>query len=198
MGDSTDISHYRGLVYKTASLVRGHLEMVGAPWAVEDDFDDLVQVLWTKCWRATLSYDSAKSGMTQDKYVFMCMTNVVKDIKKRRRRGGVSLEALTDDLGLESVDQVTVAHLHVDDEVVYAEVEEADSRPLLPNTLSAGELGLLGLLVQDYRQTEAALLLGIEKRELERMMRSIRMKMADWKPTSAEDPLSALPLAAAA
>lgn len=183
MGDShTDISHYRALVHKTASLILGHLEVVGAPWAIEDDFDDLVQTLWIKCWRAMGTYDAEKSRMTQDTYVFMCMTNQVKDIRKRRRRGGVSLEALTDDLGLESVDQVAIAHLQVDCEVVYAEVE--DTEPLLPNTLSVEELAILALLAQDYRQTEAAVLLGIEKRDMERAMRSIRAKMADWKPTA--------------
>lgn len=186
MDRPTDLIDYRGLVFKTASLIVG---------TVEDDFDDIVQVLWIKVWRARESFDPTRSRMPEKRYVFMCLTNQVKDLKNKRRRGELSLEMVAEGSGLESRDSFDAQYLAVDREVVYAEVEESD--PLLPNTLTQLEREIIALLSQDYRQTEAAAVLGIEKRDIERSMRSIRTKMADWRPTvPARAPDTPLPLAA--
>jgi predicted DNA-binding protein (UPF0251 family) len=42
---------------------------------------------------------------------------------------------------------------------------------------------VLCLLYRDYRQSEVARELRIEKREVERAVRAIRTKFADWKPS---------------
>lgn len=185
MDRPTDLIDYRGLVFKTASLIVA---------SVEDDFDDIVQVLWIKVWRARESYDPARSRMPERRYVFMCLTNQVKDIMSKRRRGELSLEVIAVDSGFESRDRFDAQYLSVDHQVVYGEVE--DPVPLLPNTLTELEREIVALLTQDYRQTEAARLLGIEKRDMERSMRAIRSKMADWRPTTAEPEPAPLSLVA--
>lgn len=181
------LEHYRSLIYKTATLVVA---------LVEDEFDDVVQVLSIKVWRAVLAFDaerwtrSTDPARARDAYVFMCLTNQVKDLKSKKRRSKLelSLELVADGdekSGFKSRDRFEAAHgLSVDADVVYAAVEEV--APLLPNTLTDQEREIVALLTCDFKQTEAATLLGLGKRDMERAMRSIRLKLADWKPSPRE------------
>lgn len=170
------MERFRGLVHKTASLIEADLE---------DDYDDIVQILWMKCWYASLRYDADASRMTLERYVFMCMKNAVKDLQKKRVRGEASLEELQNSegsLGFKSQDKFDGKYLAVQDDVVYAEVE---AEPLhLPNTLTDRERDVVMLLAADFSQTEARALLGIDKRGMEKVMRDVRVKLADWKPSS--------------
>jgi hypothetical protein len=43
------------------------------------------------------------------------------------------------------------------------------------------------LLYRDYKQSESARHLGLEKHKMERAMRSIRQKLADWRPDTQAD-----------
>jgi hypothetical protein len=67
---------------------------------------------------------------------------------------------------------------------IYGDVE--DEPPLIPSTLSELELQVVCLMYRDYRQTEIARYLRVEKREVEKAVRSIRTKMADWSPDLAD------------
>lgn len=155
------VEHYEGLIFTHS------LRIVGR---VEDDLDDIRQTYRIKVWTALAAYDPARCRTSVDRWVFCCLKNAEKDMLKKRRRG---------ELHLEDVD-VSERFQSVDAEVVYAQVEA--SRPLLPNTLSGLELRAVVLLYRGYKQTEAARRLGIDARAMKRIVRSVRDKMADWKP----------------
>jgi predicted DNA-binding protein (UPF0251 family) len=53
--------------------------------------------------------------------------------------------------------------------------------------LATLELRVLCLLYRDFRQSEVARQLGIEKREVEKAVRAIRAKMADWRASAGDD-----------
>lgn len=148
---------------------------------VDDDLDDLRQVYRVKAWRALAAYDPAKCrpkrGETAqealDRFVFMCLKNAEKDVLKRRRRNEVPLN-----LRLES-------HPRVEHEEMFHVVE--DEAPSLPNTLNGLEIRVVVLLYRGYAQAEAARRLGIDSRHMKEMMKTIRQKMADWRPTVTAD-----------
>lgn len=188
--EDVDLEQFRGLVHKTASMVVG---------TVEDEYDDIVQVLWIKVWKAQLAYDPTRSRMTVKAYTFGCLVNQVKDIKKKRRRGHfeTSLEGLAESVGLESRDSVVTPALVSTASEVYAEVEV--EAPHLPNTLTEVELQAVVLLAADYKHKEAAQLLGLGDRQMDRLVRSVKLKLADWKPSAQPDelpPTSCVPPAA--
>jgi RNA polymerase sigma factor (sigma-70 family) len=179
------LRHYEGLVYKTALLT--------AP-LVEEDFDDVVQLLRIKVWKALIAWDPARApklvarvglDKARDRSVFAWLKNYQRDLIKKLRRGEVSLD------GLSFRDQETGERIELYDgfgstattaDEVYGHVE-ADL-PLIPSTLTPLELRVVCLLYADYRQSEVAVHLAVPKREVERLVRSIRLKMADWQPPS--------------
>lgn len=177
--DPTDaeLRHYEGLIFATAQLT--------AP-LVEEDFDDVQQMFRIKAWRAVCAYDPARSRMSRDRYVFMVLKNLQKDIIKKKRRGDVSIEGLTaretESGELDTRDSFDERYLSSTEEAVYREVIEG--LPLIPSTLSDLERRVLCLLYSDYKQSEVGRALSLEKRDVERCVRSIRMKMADWRPSS--------------
>jgi DNA-directed RNA polymerase specialized sigma24 family protein len=68
---------------------------------------------------------------------------------------------------------------------VYGVVDEDDV--LIPSTVTAFERRVLLLLYTgDYKQGEMALRLGVEKREVEKAIRALRDKFADWCPSASE------------
>lgn len=165
------VEHYEGLIFTHALRVVGY---------VDDDLDDIRQAYRIKAWTALVAYDPAKWDDV-DRWVFFCLKNAEKDMLKRRRRPEVSLDAI----------DPSAHHGAIDAEVVYAQVEA--ECPLLPSTLSGLELRAVVLLYRGYRQTEAARRLGIDARAMKRIVRSVRDKMADWKPDS--EPAVELPVA---
>lgn len=171
---------YEGLIFKTAQM-HAH--------AIEDDPEDVRQILRIKVWRALVAYDASRSQMSRDRFVFMVLTNQVKDLKKRKRRGELHIE----DVAPRGRNQYGTAgqrdwfdqrYLSEDHEQVYGDVEDDDL--VVPSTLTPLERRVVALLFRDYKQTEAARQLGLETREVERAVRSIREKLADWKPDSDE------------
>lgn len=188
------IRYYEGLVRKTAARYVAF---------VEEDFDDICAIFRVKIWRALIAFDPERSGMTQDDYVFMCVKNQGKDLVKRRKRD----EAFISDERDQGTDAFDARYLQRASDDVYGRIE--DGVLLLPSTLTETERFVLGLLYLDYSQKEAILLLRLSKREMERAVRAIREKMADWRPSVSESvvvaldalpaaPLPPLPHAAAA
>lgn len=181
--DPKVLRHYEGLIFTTAQLIlaRGVEGM---------DSEDVQQLLRIKLYRALLAYDPARSRMTRDGYVFMCLRDKRKDLENLKRYGEVFIEdvarpAASDGERLESHDAFDERYLSSSQEQVYGSVEDEGLH--LPSTLTPPERALVQLLYRDYRQTEAGRLLGLDKREVEKLMRSIRLKMADWRPTPPTD-----------
>jgi DNA-directed RNA polymerase specialized sigma24 family protein len=180
------LRHYEGLIYRTAQLT--------AP-LVEDDFDDICQVLRIKVWRALHAWDPkrapklvAKYGeaKARDRSIFAWVKNQQKDLIKKKRRGEISLDGLKGrqlTSQFEDGAEFAMGEFLPDETDPYAQVD--DEPPLIPSTLLHAELRVLCLLYSDYRQSEVAVLLEIPKRDVERLVRSIRLKMADWAPSAA-------------
>jgi RNA polymerase sigma factor (sigma-70 family) len=179
--DHYDITFYEGLVRSTAAIY--------APM-VETEYEDICQRLRIKAWRALQVFDPARSRMTVERYVFMCVKNECKDIVKKVRRGDVYIE----DQGARGgtvedtkpLDVFEARYLCIEHEQVFGLVDEG--LPLIPSTLSGAERHIVVLLYRDHSQAEVARALGLRRNQMEKTMRSIREKMADWQPTSAEAP----------
>lgn len=164
----TQVEFYEGLIHKTASLYVAY---------VQEEFEDIVSILRIKAWRALQSYDSTRSSMPPERYVFSCVKNQCKDLVKRKRRDELFLADLVEDgsPGFEA------RYLQADASQVFAAVEEDDM--ILPPTLSQLEREIVGLLYLDFSQKEAAGLLGLRRNEMERAVKLIRQKLGDWRPT---------------
>jgi RNA polymerase sigma factor (sigma-70 family) len=168
----TDIAHYEGLVRKTAALYVNHVEL---------DYDDIVQVLRIKVWRALEAHDPRKvKTQTLERFIFMCVKNQCKDLIRRRHRGEVYLEDLIpDDAGTDWAEWMV--QLSADHEQTYGAVE--DDELFIPSTLTGIERAIVAWLYLDRTQKEVAGLLGLTRAEMERAVKVIRQKMADWQPS---------------
>lgn len=196
------LNEYRGLIYKTATLQVGR---------VEEDFEDIVQILSIKVWRAIELYDPARDrGKGQDSYVFSAVTCAVTDLRKRKRHhaafGGVVVHLedeapaarSADNAGVKSRDKFELENglVALADDVFF----DVEDEPVpLPSTLTQLERAVVALLVVEWTQADAARHLGMTPREMEKVMKSVRRKMADWAPSSPAiaGPHVAVPLVAA-
>jgi hypothetical protein len=189
--DPKVLAHYEGLIFVAAqALVAKGVEM---------ELEDIQQLLRVKTYRS-LEYFRVErirrrdetAAQARDRYVRMALTDKGKDLLKRPRRRELHIEDLVatspqaDSGGLESRDWFDEKYLSSSHDDVYREVEAEALH--LPSTLSPLERRVVVLLFSDYRQSEAGRMLGLDKREIERTMRSIRLKMADWKPTGEPTP----------
>lgn len=165
----TDITFYEGLIRKTASMYVLY---------VDEEFEDIVSIFRIKVWRALAAYDPSRSRMPVERYVFSCVKNQAKDLLKRRRRTDVYIADQSFDDGAE--DSFERQYLAVSADEVYELAEEGP--PLIPSTLTDVERQVVGLLYLTYSQRESADRLGLTRPQMERAMRSIRVKMADWAP----------------
>src|SRR4051794_8115324 len=110
-GMDLELASYEGLVFRTAQMY--------APF-VDDDEEDVRQALRIKVWQALLAYrprsletPDVKGRTPRDKYVFMCVTNQVKDLLKRKKRQEDFIEDKTpDDVQRE---KFVAKHLAVDE-----------------------------------------------------------------------------------
>lgn len=178
---SQAVRRYEGLIRATARRIEAYVEL---------DFDDIEQRLRIKVWRALLSYDPRRSRLPEDRYVVSCVFNEKKDILNLRRRGDIGIDALMNAarreeegvFGRRSADSFEAQYLATTAEQVFGCVEDDDLR--LPSTLTELELEIVLLLYTERYQTEVAVALGLSKGEIERAMRSIRVKLADWRPAA--------------
>jgi RNA polymerase sigma factor (sigma-70 family) len=161
-----EIAYYEGLIRKTAAMYAPH---------IQDDYEDIVSVLRIKVWRSLETYDPARSRMPVERYVFSCVKNQVKDLLKRKRRNEVFFHDVTGDCYEEFFISVSA-------DVVYADVEQ--EIPVIPNTLTSVERETLLRLYTGASQREVATAMGYRRSEIERIVRSIREKMEDWRPAT--------------
>src|SRR4051794_1091609 len=165
-GNGGDIGHYEGLVFKTSVMYEGPLAM---------EREDIQQILRITVWRAITSYEPIRDERRSiETFVFWCVRNQIKDLvksKTRRDRHGrqVYIEDLDGELGGR------------DDK------RRGDDDVRLPDSLTAVEREVIGFLYLGYRQTEIAALLECPRREIERRVRMVRRKLADWRPASEPD-----------
>jgi RNA polymerase sigma factor (sigma-70 family) len=172
------IRHYEGLVFKTASRYVGF---------VEEEFEDIQQILRMKVFRALLSYDPSKSTMTRDRYVFSCIVNQCKDLVKRKRRNVLFIEDIAPaayDADKTLRDQFESHYLSTDHESEFGHVEDDDF--IVPSTLSAFEREIVVHLYLHFTNTEIAQRMERPKREVDKAVKAVKEKLADWKPSPEE------------
>lgn len=160
------------------------------------EFDDLCQLLRIKVWRALESYDPARCKSTRDRYVFVCVRNLVKDILKVDSRHPLpmfieDIAAPHPEAGAHAQnngqrDAFEMRYMAQRHDETYGRIE--DGPPLIPSTLSVNERKVVALLYYEYEQREIADIIGISESTVNRAVRSIREKMADWAP-GAEVPM---------
>lgn len=179
---------YEGLVKETASQIVA----VG----VQLEFDDVAQLLRMKAWKAVNAFDAERAAKSkhlsrdrhgrsaQDRFVFMCLLNMRKQIEALARRYNVSIDELRETAG----DTFDGRYLSVDHEQVFGEVEESDLP--LPSTLTEIERQVVQLRLRGRLLLEIDRELSLSRAQRQRLMESIRLKCADWAP-SAPQPRSA-------
>jgi DNA-directed RNA polymerase specialized sigma24 family protein len=186
------IPEFEGLIFTTAQ------QILATPCSppLEIELDDIRQRLRIAVWRGLESYDrnrdpGAKKRHPQalERYIFQCLSNERKDIVKQVRRGNVYIEdQIADGRGDHDKGKAKggfeVRYLSQPEDEVFAEVEDG---PLtLPSTLTTPEREMVELLCEDYQQTEIRAMLGISVRKIDELKRSIKLKMADWRPSASE------------
>lgn len=182
IGIDRRLSAYEGLIFSTAQRLVGRIDHM--------DQADIEQELRVKVWRALRAFNPAhrRRGEAVDafekRYVFMCVTDRVKDLTtKRARRGELHIEDFCSDSPLEGAhsqrEWFEGRFMVTTVEEVFREVE--DEGVPLPE-LTDTELQAVCLLYEGYRQTEVAGQLGLTKYEMERTIRSIRDKLHALRP----------------
>lgn len=192
--DALRVEFYEGLCRKTAAKYVN---------IVQEEYEDLLQILRLKCWRALESFDPAKSRVPVQNYVFSCVRNQIKDLLKRefaedgsrRRQPDLYIEDIAPTQGDGAMSDhwsgprqgFEMQYLREDEERAFAEV--LSETPLIPSTLTGSEQRVLTCLYLEYGQAEIAEVLVISRREVARCVKAIKEKMADWKPSAdiAED-----------
>jgi RNA polymerase sigma factor (sigma-70 family) len=179
-GMTRELASYEGLVFRTAQMY--------AP-LVDDDEDDVRQELRITAWKALASYrgrsaeiPDLKGRTPRDKYVFMCVSNRVKDLLKKKKRP----EDFIEDRAPDAVrrERFDAQHLSVDESAYVEAIIDGDV--VLPSTLDLMEIQVVRLLLQDLNQTEIARHLGVTRTKVREAHASVKLKMADWGTDASE------------
>lgn len=180
MSDHVDLEPFEGLIFSTAARYAPYLD---------DDLDDIRQVLRIKVWQALCAFERKRSRIyagdpkkARESFVYSCLKNRVKDLIKQQsrlndaRKGGpLFVEALVDELG-----RFEGQYLAAEDSEMWEVVEGSVQ---LPSTLDATERELVAvLLTGDFTRAEIALRLGVSRKRVLVIHRSVQEKLADWAP----------------
>lgn len=168
------VDYYLPLCQKTAWMYYKH---------TEEDYEDVVQILHLKCWRALQTFDAERSAMPVERYVFSCMKNMCKDLLKKKKHYDHYVEDMmvwTQTDMQNSSDGFHFRYLSSDHDQVFGEIDEGE--PLIPSTLSTFEREVVCYLVSGYNQKEIADELDLDVALVRRAVKSVRVKMADWAP----------------
>jgi RNA polymerase sigma factor (sigma-70 family) len=193
------MGHYEGLVRKTSSRYYSVLNY---------DFEDLCQVFRLKVFQALKAYDPKRSRMCEEKFVFGCLRNRVKDLLRQLRArvdAGWREPSFIEDVAPRrghSPEEVRDAFEHhymaSTEEAVYADIYR--EIPTIPSTLNKQERRIVALLYVGFNQPEIAERLGVPRAEITRVVQGVRIKLADWNPGSQiptpETELIPIPIAA--
>ena len=191
--DPVVLRGYEPLVRSTALLI---VSQIADRVDSADSVEDVMQLLRVKVWQALSYYGIGRmprrvgetADRTRDRYVFMCLMNLKKDILKRKREATLMIEDLAP--GREDAwsgsrvagrrDWFEGKYLAQTHEDVYGDVDEPT--PLVPNTLTGLEQNVMLLLYHGYTHREIANRLGASKGEVSSAVRGLRSKFADWRP----------------
>lgn len=187
MGSADIVKGYEGLVGKTALMFH---QQVGL------EYEDMRQELYIKVVKAVRAYNPARSKQTQKAFVYSCIANLVKDLKRdaARRNGRFQVTYIEDQRYRDthgtayaaSTSVFEARYQHTTHEQVFGGVEDDF---VLPSTVTAEEERVLFFLLLDYAQTEIAVVLELEYGAVMKCVRSLREKLADWKPTTTPLPI---------
>lgn len=195
---NVQVAQFEGLVFSTARQIVAH--------GVELEFEDVRQLLRIKVLYAVRHYSEDRSALSLRRFVFGAVLNVRKDIEKRPRRFLRSIEDLRDDAHHrgssapadtgERAERFDAQYLSVDAEQVYFEIE--DQAPCWMSRLTDRERAVVKLRSDGLRLDEIDCALGLESGLAQTAMRSVREKLADWRPSASEPrsaPMRPLPAA---
>lgn len=164
------------------------------------DFEDVCQVLRVKIWKALLAfepdrYPRGRLGKARDSFIFGCVRNAVKDLVKRQREQALFIEdvapspSVTHQVGGRTAghesgprDAFELRYLSAPSEESFGSIDEGHL--VLPNTLTSDERRVLLHMYIGFSQTETAEELGIDRQKVISIVRLIRRKMADWRPSA--------------
>ena len=176
MEEVSGLAAYEGLVFKTAELFAAQ---------VGYEREDMQQEIRIKIVKAKRVFDPTRSRMSERAYVFGCVANLVKDMKKlaARRAACMRVEHIEDHRARESG---TLSHF----EFLYMRVTEEDAYTLLsqfvmPSSVTDAERQMIALLVCGFDQQEIGDLLGMPRHRVTASFKGVREKLADWQPDRA-------------
>lgn len=181
------IKDFDGLVRTTARMFASQ---------VKREEHDLEQELRIRVWRAVESFEAGKvrgsAPGALERYVFSAITNKIKDYKRdaareaqRRKRYGIDFVYIEDTFvadGEVAAERFDGLHHFVERETVYGRIE--GSGFVLPSTVTESETSVLLLLMMELSKVEIVVRLGVGRVEVDRCIVSLKVKLADWKPTS--------------
>lgn len=167
---------FEGLVHETArQIVAGGVEM---------EHEDVAQMLRLTVWKAVIDFDARhRRGLPLRRYVFMCVANRRKDIETRRpRRYNSSIDEIRArsnfvDESQTIADWFDSRYLCTQAEQAFAEVDEAVE---LPADLTEVERQVIALRLDGHLLFEIERELGLSRSQRERVMRSVRDKLAPF------------------
>jgi RNA polymerase sigma factor (sigma-70 family) len=172
---SVTLASFEGLIFRTSQMYAAQ---------VKKDPDDLAQELRIKTWKALGRYSPARSKMPVERYVFMVITNKIKDYKRDAARAAQRPTVLyIEDMrqanpgqGDERPTQERFDGLfnHIERDVVYSGV---DNRYQLPPTVTEPERKVLMLLVAGCTRPEIVALLGVRRSSVDGAVRALREKL---------------------
>lgn len=174
-----------GLIYTTARRIEGVVEL---------PFDDIKSELRIKAWKALKKYDSDRSGVPVEVYVYYAVMNRKKDIlrdDKGQKRTVVYIDDMThgqndrDD----SDSRNDFRYFSLGSETVYADVER--EIPLIPSTLTDVEKHVLVMLYDGFTILDIQRQVGIKRQEVKDAVAQIQIKFSDWRPDGIEQQLQA-------
>lgn len=166
---------YEGLVFRTTQMFA---EQVGL------EFDDMRQDLRLKVVVAKQAYRSSRSSQSEEAFVYGCIANYVKDLKKMAGRKAKRVTILhTQDFEGEdqTLDWFDFNYASVSHDEVFGSVESG--RFVFPATVTERERSVLILLGLALTRTEIADELGLSQWEVRASVGALRNKLRDWAPT---------------
>lgn len=187
-----DIGPYEGLIYSTAARYAPYLDQ---------ELEDVQQILRLKVAQAVVAFNPKRVRVSRERrreeldgFVFMCVTNRVKDLLKQQSRLNKSRkmgsQLYIEDQAETNPDGFEREYLQISADEVYAEVEEENLE--LPSTLEPFERAVVVLLLLHMNQTEIAAILQVRRVKVREAHRAVMVKMADWHPGAGPEPSARL------
>ena len=185
-----DVERYEALVRSTARMI------VKDPSRVVMDYDEICQRLRIKAWKAMMAFDPTRSQIGVDRFVFGAIQNQKKDILRDNLTIVKRNEAFIEDIAPDGAGGYENGHvtrqefeghyLQMTPDEAFHDVEE--EMPFLPSTLSTLERQVVHFLYLDYDYGEISSMLAVPRKEVAPLVRRIREKLADWKPSGGSEP----------